>query len=106
MAPLQVPELGTPSPHARRLVWDTASCLCNMEVSASANTLTTPHPSMHKLPIQSAPWSVSHAAVLPILAVELGAMLCTSSQVAQPCMVSHPTTAAVATPAMAGLLVT
>ena len=69
-------------------------------------TLTTLQPSMHKLPIHCAPWSVSHAAVLPIHAVELGAMLCTRSQVAQPCMVAHPTTATVATPAMVGMLVT
>ena len=102
MAPLHMPELGTPSPHARRLVRDAASCVCSIEVSASAKTLTTLHPSMQKFQIQSALWSVSHAAVLPIHAVELGAMLCTRSQVAQPCMVAHPTTGAVATPAMLG----
>ena len=106
MAPLHLPELGTPSPHARRLVRDAASCVCSMEVSASAKTLTTLHPSMQKCPIQSALWSVRHAAVLPIHAVELCAMLCTRSQVVQPWTVAHPTTATVATPAIAGMLVT
>jgi hypothetical protein len=78
----------------------------NGELSAFAKTLTTPQRTMHKFQMATAPWSVSHAAVLHIHAVKLGAMLCTRSQVAQPCMAAHPTTAAVATPAMAGMLVT